>query len=271
MARPSGFSNGFSNGFGQFSSKAEIMIAVGDSADPGGYKDGDIVAAFNHKRIRGVNAEHICWSRDGQGKKKGGFLPTDIILEFFLSKVYQYKFQRIGVDTATRTNLVTMEVDNISKTSTNVELKMDVAEYVNRRLASSKKPIFGSHGLEVWYGGHVVADGPRLDDIWAQIEILTSNREENNIRWPITEREKKKFLVISVDEFDDGEAQALVESEMVYVDPDNTETASVGKKRKRYIEWRKLPDVVEADVLNGSVAVDIRGRKNVRQTHVKIK
>ena len=44
----------------------ELLIKVGDSGTPTGYKDGDIVEAFSTDRILKANAETICSSTERQ-------------------------------------------------------------------------------------------------------------------------------------------------------------------------------------------------------------
>lgn len=233
------------------------------------FEDGDILVAKNRRSIRAIHAEDICWPRQN-GKKVGGLIENNFpLLEILFGNVYQYKFQRVSTDEVKRITIATGDEDVLSKTPNADGEAINVKEYVNRRKAAAKKPIFGAAGSEIWYGGRISAGHTQLDRIWQEIESRTAKREQDHVNWPFTPRELQRFLAFDVDDFDNQEAGELVAPLVDESDPDNPVTL---KKRKNYVEWRGLRDVVESNVLDSSQQIDIRSiRKHVRSQIAKVK
>jgi hypothetical protein len=253
-----GFSDGFSDGFG-WNSTGQLVIWPGSHPR---LEDGDVTHAFNRRTIRHHWAQLICWPRES-GKKLGGFLGSSKpLLESFLSKVYQYKFERVSPRFVRRTHLRTLDEDIIGPTANAKGEKMNVPAFLARRHRFGKLPMFGEEGKEVWYGGHTLADHAALDNVWTDIEAQTSHLERNCTRWPWNDT--KQYLVIAVDDFDDETAGELTAPLM--------DGETLVKKHRSWIPWRDLRDTVEADVLNKKQKVDIFGiRKHVRSQIVETK
>ncbi len=260
---PTGFSTGFGSGLGG-NGQAQLILIVGSHPT---YQDGDIICAFNRRRIRDVHAQHICHVKHAT-HNADGLHDLDTLPEVLRINTRQYKFERISATEVRRTDLDTLDQLVFSNTpiSVNGHMEhMDVKLFVKRRRAHSRHAMFGSNGNEVWYGGRTNGAYDRLTTIWNEIEARTVNREENFTEWPATPKELKRFLIISTNDFDDATAGDLTAPLLDETDPDNPFEVS---KRKNWITWRDLRDVVEVDVLNKSTSVDMRGRKQVRQSVV---
>jgi hypothetical protein len=252
------FDSGFSNGFGGVSYGILEMITGSHQT----YEDGDIKSAINRRGIRQMFAEQICWPRKANGQGRiGGMLGTGTLLEDFLSRIMQYKFERISPLEVRRTDLVTTDQEVFGSGSGDWPL------YLARRKASEKKPIFGTTGSEIWYGGKTRGNHANLDLIWDVIETRTPERE---VDWMATSMgNRKKFLIVYVDDFDDATAGDLTQPLYDVTDPNNPVLV---KKRKNWGAWRGLRDVVEADVLDKTVQVNIAEiRKHVRSEFVSTK
>lgn len=259
---------------------AELVLKVG-SFNPGSpehYQDGDILCAFNQRRIRLVHSQHICKPKSftSNGLRQDGSLS-----EKFLSRTRQYKFERVGKDTVKRIVIATSEEEILGSTPNQQGEAIDVDLFVRRRLSHPNHMIFGSPGREVWYGGQVDYQDSVLSDVWTDIEAGSAFREINYRLWPLTEKEKRTYLALSVDDFSDGEAQGMVEPETVEED----DPVKVGKKvlrlikaRKHFIEWEKLKELsVKAErgiVKDPLLVVDYRAdplKKIDRTAEVKTK
>ena len=168
----------------------EILIKVGDSGSPTGYKDGDIVEAFSTDRILKANAETICSSTERQLDDVSGLKASGTIHEARLIISSEYKFVRVGGNVE-RTNLGTGEVTIHNKTT---DERIDVEEYLRRRLLSDSHNIFGTTGSEYWYGGSVNYDSQIL---WDEIENRSDHLRVNNKHWHLSPAESIFFFTIS--------------------------------------------------------------------------
>ncbi len=268
MARPVQFGTGVNAAELGRGGQAQIIIQPGPHAT---YQDGDILCAFNRRRIRCVHAEYICHVRH-QGFNSDGLRDLDTLPEVFQKETYQYKFERISVTEIRRTNLGTLDEEVIGPTPTLIDGRMQhmaVAEFIMRRKAHARHRIFGTAGAEIWYGGRTNAAWEKLDTIWDEIEARTANVETDFEFWPITPKELERFLIVSTNDFDDAVGVDLTAALVDETDPDDPIMIS---KRKTWIDWVNLRDLVETDVLDKTLQVDIRGRKHVHQevTNVRV-
>ena len=185
---------------------AEFIIKIGDSPS---YKEGDILCAFNDKRIKQVHAEHICDYKKQPFNSDG--LNTDGIHRQFLELVYQYRFDRVSQKSVIRTNLWTGEQDLLSDmpNTKGEQIKADL--YIKRRTAHQNHRIFGAKGREYWYGGKTNQSLQAIDSVWAMIEAETQERKENYTLWPLTDREKAAHVALNVEDFGDSQSVSFVE------------------------------------------------------------
>jgi hypothetical protein len=229
---------------------AELMIKVKrDSRPDPFFQDGDIMAAFNNRRIKDTHACHIC-HKNLIGFTPEGLRPQNSLTEFYLSKVKKFKFVRSGTS-CTRITLATMDEEDVSDL-------MDVGLFIERRLAHTKHLIFGTPGNEIWYGGSTDASNKQLDLVWDEIESKTINRRSDFTRWPFTSGEIKNYLCLAVDDFVDSEVSVLEESVFDNTDP---ERPILTKRRKRKVSWKSLLGIsgeTISDIEDKDTSVDIR-------------
>lgn len=236
------------------------------------YEDGDVLCAINHHYRRRVAAERICWPLRS-GRRVGGRLGnTEPLLETWFQQTQQYRWDVVSRTEVRRTNQWTL--GEIVYGSTPVEdpdrpgrmIHCHVQEFIQRRVAAGKVPFFGSPGRERFYTGDGRSDysSARLDTVWTAIETQTPERETNYEQWPWSRAEKARQLVVQVDDFDEATRADLVAP---LLDVDET----VLKQRKSRVDWRSLSGVVEADVLDPTQEVDLRGTEFLRSSIVSEK
>jgi hypothetical protein len=230
---------------------AELVLKVGDSLDPLGYKDGDILHAFTRKNIRRCHAEMICHVRDvpfnSDGLNPEGSLPFYLYLN-----TREYLFQRVSPTEVQRTNLFTNDIDVLSDKPNDQDECIDVGLYLARQLRYAEHSIFGSAGSEIWFGGSFKDEHSALDSVWQKIEEMTPKREVDHSLFPLSSREKKSFLALPVHDFTDA-SKTLYESAVV------DENEQLIEKRKHVVEYAEVVDHQKlADIQDKAVEVDVR-------------
>lgn len=222
---------------------AEIILKVKPGAN---YEDGDCLCAFNDKRIRWCHGQRVAHIRKSIGVVNGR-APIDAP-SFRLCEVsHRYKFERISATEVRRTNLLTDEEDVFDSSS------MDVNEFVSRRIrhkhnnGASKRPMFGSEGAEIWFGGELTPDRAAVDSLWDVIEQQMPNKDRTAIRyrfWPMGRLDIQSHLALVIDDFDDEEAEGLVAPHILMDDDDNPilddndEQQVIAKRNIKTPDWR---------------------------------
>jgi len=264
---------------------AEWALKIGDSPTLGHYQDGDIIDVFNRRRIRLAHADMICHPRIA-GKKVGGLLNgTQPLLEKYYQRQSQYKWERVSRTEIKRTNLWTLA--EVVYGSTPIEdpdrkghmIHCHVDELFKFRLKSAKLPIFGEKDREIEYGGNLKRDAATVELLWDDIEHDTPLRRADHDIWPAGVADLRVHLFVSVDEFDDAEAEDLKSplTRVVPITEENPEGIEIVKKRKYHADWRaevaaSLSNSASvATIEDSSIPVDIRTeetfvRANIRQT-----
>lgn len=216
---------------------AELLLKI----EPGaGYEDGDVLCAFNRRRIRQVHAEHVC-KLDGFTRE--GLRPAQSLAKEFRHATHQYLFRRVSETTIERHDLWAGTVDTFGPES------IDVREFLKRRLKHNAHGIFGVVGQEFWYGGGIDMSNERLNVVWNAIQRDTPRMEaEDEFKlWPMGRLDIRHHLAVRVADFSDEEAAGLVAPQ---VDDKGQHVA----KRNIKVDWKRdiLPDlgVTEADVLD---------------------
>ncbi len=268
MTRPTSTNTGFDSSQFGYGSQAQLFLMTGSNPV---YEDGDILSVFNRRCIRGMWADNICQPRNfgfnSDGLRNPGTLP-----EKYQENAYQFRFERISATEVRRTDLKTLDQVVLGPTPTLIDGTQQyifVDEFIARRKSNSRHKIFGSDGAEIWYGGKLDVSWTKLDTIWEEIEsrsLAELGEQKNEVDhrdWPATARELSRFLIVSVNDFDDATAATLIEP-LFDVDGE-----TILKKRKNFIQWRQLRDTVEGDVLDPAIPVDIRGRKEIYQGRVE--
>ena len=153
----------------------QLLVKIGDSENPLGYKDGDVVDTFSELRIGYTHAEMVCKAYD--------------LEEYFLSKTSRYKFRKDGSGVI-RTDLLTQESDIITAEPNDRGEYIDVDLYIERH----PEKIYENN---VWYGGSVQPTENSLEAIWNFILATRGIRREQYEDWPVTDLEKRHFLPLS--------------------------------------------------------------------------
>lgn len=172
----------------------EIIVKINDGSSSTSYKDGDIVQAFSMQNIYYCHAQHKCHVRNF-GLATDGMRIADPLLIKFLEKTRTYKFERMNSNDVKRTNLITSEESIFNTTPNDNGEKIDVYQYVSRRIKNKDHVIFRSNGLEYWYGKH--RSDIDVDSIWNDIETHTNFLQSDHIHFPLSDIEKRRFLPMS--------------------------------------------------------------------------
>jgi hypothetical protein len=217
---------------------ADLLLKVGAS---NGYADGDILGAFNRRRIRCVHAEHLC-HLGLAGFTRDGLRPVDALARDLREACCQYRFERVSrteierVEIATgarvRSGAVPVEVDGQRQ-------QMDVDLFVRRRKRHSRHGLFGTPGSEQWYGGKTDRSDAKLSLVWQAIEAKTARLETEAEfqQWPMGRLDIRSHLPIQVVEFDDATAETLIAPELDTSDPENIVTV---QRRQRRVDLSLL-------------------------------
>lgn len=238
---------------------AELILKIGNSINPKGYQDGDIIEAFNQRRIRKCHAEMICHVQYS-GFKPNGFRPNGIAKKF-RELTYQYKFERISEKEIKRTNLTSDDTEVFSNVPNAKGEQIDAELFIKRRLRHPKHATFGATGAEVWFGGNKDFSSMSMDKVWGMIEADTQEREVNYLLWPLTEREKQVYLAIGVNDFSDMKLSEVLQplEKQIGVDKNGDPIMELISKRKNYVSWQglSLPETA-ARIQDKNIAIDIR-------------
>jgi hypothetical protein len=228
---------------GQATVGGEIVLAVRDQT---GYQSGDILCAFNQKRIGLVHASHICHPKKF-GFSSSGLRQPGTLLERMLRRSYQYKFQRVSRTEVERMDLATLDVEIFSDKT---RPRAHVEQYVFQRKLHARHLLFGSPGREYWFLGRY---RPDVDAIWAEIEEHSPERRVDHQLHPLSERVKRAFLALRLSaDFDDQAAADMTAQEV-------DEEGTVLRKRTHMVDWRALDlGVLARDIEDRSLAIDVR-------------
>lgn len=246
---------------------AEMVIKI----DPGSnYGDGDVLAAFNRRRIEWTHAQMICGQ--AAAAAPGTIMPPGTLIQWLLGISSQYRFDRLTYDTVRRSEPKTGRQTIFRATPNEAGEYIHAAEYIARRRRHARPRLFGTEGRETWYGGRTRQDEATVAEVWAMIQEHSPHRLADHQLWPAGRQDLISHLFIAVDDFDDDAANELVASEYDETDPENPVLV---KKRKRQVEWEKLPGINAArilDIRDKAKLVDVRAeRTHDRAAIVKTK
>jgi len=172
----------------------EIIVKINDGPSEKSYKDGDIVQAFTLDEIYYHHAQNKCNVKNF-GLTTDGMRSPEPLLIKFLEKTKTYKFERLNSNEVRRTNLLTDEQDILSTTRNANGEKINVYQYVTRRLKNKNHLIFIDNGLEYWYGkGRSDID---VNAVWNDIETHTGFLQSDHTRFPFSNIEKRRFAAIN--------------------------------------------------------------------------
>lgn len=235
---------------------AELLVKIQDrSSDNTDYKDGDILCAFNDKRIKIVHAEHVCHYKRAGRNNEGLIIPGHTCQDWF-ENTHQYKFERVSKTQVKRTNLFTKQIEIFGKPEIDVEL------FIHRRRLKENHRIFGHGQREIWYGGKINLDEANIDKVWESITNKTGFLVADYNLWPMGRLDIKHHLAVRTQNFNDTEAIDIVTPEYQLKDGrpvlDQNGDKVVVKRRKNKVDWRDLLtdlEVTEQQVLDKNYSV----------------
>lgn len=245
--------------------EAQLLVRVTEAESDDDFEPGDVVHAFNRKRILTVHAQSITAPRNF-GFGEDGLRESGILLEAYLKAAKEYKFERISETEVKRTNLKTGEVTTIDGEPNEDGEHMDVSQFIQRRLTHAQHLIFGEPGSEYWYGGSENLTDETLSKLWDAIESETDYRRDEITSYPVDAGESSDYRLIPVQDFSDEEAGKLTanegeELEGAFLTPDveGSQTSGVfpasggeqarnDKVRRKYqIDLNRLRDVARGE------------------------
>jgi hypothetical protein len=233
----------------------ELALKIAPGAN---YADGDILCAFNSRRIRCVHAQHICHVKQAGGGI-GGLRDNVHVARDWFEHTHQYRFERVSKTEIKRVTLADLKEVLINGTPKLIDGKMqhmDVERYVNRRMLHNGHKMFGTTGAEVWYGGLKDESDAKLTLVWNAIETKTAFREVDFPLWPVGTKDLISDLFVTVDDFNEAEAEDLISPELDLTDPDDP---IVVKERRHHIDWKTVIDLAEhTKIEDKTVSVDLR-------------
>ena len=239
---------------------AELILKIGSAGPDPFWQDGDVIEAFNNKRILCTHAQHICDHRK-ENFNRSGLRITNGLSQSFQEKIFEYKFERVSENEVKRTNLLTSEVDIIGLEPNDKGEYMDVKLYIARRKKNINHRIFGDNDAEIWYGGKTNFD--KVNDIWDEIEVRTKKKRKDHKRLGAGKIGGRACLCLPVTDFDEERASFLVlheestdrEAEV----PEGEEPPEIMvRSRQHNINWRELGiGLKEGDVLDKTKGIFI--------------
>lgn len=188
---------------------SELLLKVGTVGPDPEYQDGDILCAFNQKRILMTNAQNICNPWKFQ-KNQEGFLDVDSLPYKMYARTVQYRYELV------KDKIFEYDQWDGGKVR---EVKMKKFQlWYRRRLKAWLKPntnnglpFFNTMFEPIWFLGNV-----KLDDIdivtavWNDIETDSPKRRVDNLRWPMGSGDKRDHLIVPVTDFTDMKAVEFV-------------------------------------------------------------
>ncbi len=252
---------------------ADLVLQVGDSSNPEGYEDGDILCAFNDRRILHVHSEHACSPRKhpDRSPRVDGFLVRGTLFEDFCSLTCRYRFERISRREVRRVDIDTLAEEVFSDVPKLLDGKtqhINVQEWINRRLESRKHKIFGATGTEVWFGKSRIPSLASLDTLWVRIEAETLQLKADHTMYPLSNRELAIHLTLRHVDFDDAQRGQLTSLLYDKTDPENWVTV---KKRANRMDYQSIWPTRVADIEDRSKIVDFRSETARTPSDVIIK
>lgn len=253
----------------------EIMINIGDSPDPTGYMDGDVIQCYPFQETLLAKAQYICRPKHF-GYNSSGLRDLDTLLEKYEKRVNKYKFERVSSTEALRTNLITQEQTLLSPIPNAQGESILVQALLDRMLNRSNHRVFGNNnGEEIWYFDsiHIFDNTEKIDEIWGIIETETGILKSENLKKDFTPTEMQTKLILDCTGYLEETYREISkptaikrESSITTRVDENDDTAQTNlvAKRKWKIPYKDLSSSLEInidDVLNLEKAVD--PRKNI--------
>lgn len=268
---------------------AEVLLKVGDGAN---YQDGDVLCAFNNRRIQAVHAAELCNPKHAQ-RLNGGLLMADSLAWYWMIESYQYRFVRISKTEVLRIDQHTGERERFGPKH------IDVRQFLRRRRQNANHSIFSDGPRVIWFGGKVNTSAATTSRIWQHIEQRSPfKRQQTRFGlWPMGRLDIRHHLALRVDDLTEKQARSFTEPQFETDDngafvweletgergkSDNEETepdtrpgwrlVKVAKRRRR-IRWRELLGDLkrtETAVMDPSVEVGHTIEENGRTRYTSL-
>ena len=233
----------------------EITIQIGDSVNPLGFRDNDIVHAMNDLQLLWHHTLAITDHR----KIPGGFFKPVHSLAYRRLRAFSHDMiQRISAKEIRVTDLTTSEEIIKSDVPNAKKQVCHVRQYMARAMAAGKRAMFGNEQNAIWFEGWRDVTLPRIGTLWADhITSQTGLRAVDHRRRDYSANHLKRYLIIVTNDFSDARREWLEAPQMDNTDPDNPVMV---RRRRRYIDWRNLPGMSGAtidEILDRHRRVDI--------------
>lgn len=236
------------------------MVGTYHPGDPAHYQDGDIIQAFNDRRVGKCNAQLVCKAR--KGTLVDGLRQSGTLFEEWLSRTRRYRFERVSRTAIERLDLSAPDpettrtlIDSTPRDIDGRQQHMHVVNFVALAMLEPRMQLFGSPGSEYWYSTtRVPATDAVVDSLWTEIEARSPVRRSDHLRYPLGAQDKRLFLPVAVDDFGDAERKVLMGRT---VDADGLITA----KRNLRVDWRNdlgLTGRQKQDIDDSAIEVDLR-------------
>ena len=215
---------------------AHLLVKKTSKNNEADFEQGDIVHAFNQKRLLKVYAEIITNPKTAP-RNQDTLIEPNSLLDIYLQNTKQYKFERISETEIRKTNLETNQTDILSNTPNQNREAMDVQLFINRRLKSNTHQLFGTKGHEYWYGGKDITTTEKLIIIWDRIETRTEYKRADATAEKLISPNEKDYELIPVEDFTDEQKGELESPLTDDTDPENPKTL---KQRKYKVDFEKV-------------------------------
>ncbi len=231
---------------------AELVLMTGAR---GGYEDGDILHAHNDAYLLWQHTQSITDHRKVPG---GFFKPIDCMACKRLEAVSQYKFQRISRTEIKRITLSDMGEETLSATPNVKNEAIDVPEFIARRKAGGKLPMFGSEDSVIWFGGHTSLT--KLSELWTDVITPETGllEADHKQKTNYSHHFLKRYLVVVTTDFDEVRRGIIENTDVEYTNPGD---AVLLAKRRHKVDWRNMSGMSAktiADIEDTSVKVDVK-------------
>jgi len=232
---------------------ADILVATEDAR---GWEEGDAINVFNSPSIHRVHAQHQVHPKFVI-RAENGRINAGTLLETYLDKTMECKFERISSTEVRRTNRFENTIDTISATPNADGEYMHVQTYIDRRISlkPNKNKIFGSVGAEYWFGGKSSITVTTMDQVWDGIEAEISVVRIDT--FPFTANEIRKYAVLRVNDLSPRQMREVLAAS-------TTARGDFIKAREKKIDFTKtnLSASERIDLLNPLSTKDFRHRNH---------
>lgn len=238
---------------------AQIALIVGTNSQ---YEDGDILVAFNDRRIGHVHAEHVC--KADAPFTKAGLRQTGSLFHALCETVHAYRIERVSKTEIDRVTIATgdrVRIDSKPLLIDGVMQHMEVDEFFRRRRQHPKHRVFGTDGAEIYHGGQLDFSATKIDALWTEIEGRGAALRSAHAHWPFTDHEKAVFLALPVSDFADA-AALTTQGPQIGTDKNGD---PIFKKRANMVNWRLLMALAKRG--GGSISQsDVLDRAKIKDT-----